>query len=100
MIPDAPDDLGAGPAVHGSQAASHRRDAAWRTFAKAVITESHLLANAAIDDAAAATRVRVDRAFADWEAHMPSAAVAVTLGATIGIVAAALLTPRILHDRG
>jgi len=100
MMPDAPDALGSGPAVNGSPSAFSRSDAAWRTLADAVIIEAHQLAIAAIDDAAAAARLRVDRAFAGSSARAPSATVALTLGATIGIIGAALLTPRTVHGRG
>ena len=99
MMPDAPDAPAPGPAVNGSPSASSRSEAAWRTLADAVISEAHQLAIAAIDDAAMAARLRVDRAFAGGPARPPSALVALTLGATIGIVGAALLTPRTVHGR-
>jgi hypothetical protein len=99
MIPDAPEAACESPSANGAPVAANRGDAAWLNFANAMITEAHLLAIAVVDDAAATVRLKVARAITDDTVHQPSSAVALTLGATIGIIGAVLLTPRVIHGR-
>jgi hypothetical protein len=100
MSPPDPEVVGDGPSANGTLVPGSRIDAAWRHLAQAVISEAQLLAIAVIADAAAAARARIARADSDGTPLRPRPAGAVTLGAAIGIVGAALLTPRVAHDRG
>jgi hypothetical protein len=100
MSPDAPDAVSNGPSINGAPLAASRSDMAWRNLANALITETHRLAIALIDDTAASARHQVERAITDDSVQQPSAAAALTLGATIGIIGAVLLAPRVIHGRG
>ncbi len=99
MDPDAPVTFADVP-VNGSSSAANRIDAAWRHLANAVISEAHQLTQVAVDHAALAARRLVAQSPPITRDNAPSPATAWTLGATIGIVGAVLLIPRVIHGRG